>query len=176
MYILNLDTYEQAKSITEKKNRLRCVAVDYCEKKEERKKRSQTQRRPRSEHETIRQQIKIKIERISNIKKALNIHNQQRDKMQIQDVDLEEIDELLDETEDEMPSDIVEIEAGHYQLAQNDGAADDLIEIGSHAGIRTNTISTGIDPIQVDNTFSVEYSFTVDVSFFFVICLIDRFG
>lgn len=160
-----LDTNAQAETIAAKKKRLRRIApVDYCEREE----KKQLSRRPLNGCARIKGKIKIKIERISNIKKALYIRNQQRDKQKIQDPDVDAIDDLFDESDDDSVADIDEIEARPSSSANTDESMDDLVEIVAQNGLTTNAGGTtsAIAQMEVDTEFSLEYSFVVDVSCF----------
>lgn len=105
------------------------------------------------------------------------------------------MDDLLDETDDEMPpqndvipilpandgpyDDVVEIRAQENEpshelpplndaiLAENNESSDDVIEIGAQSNVQSHMgiITTGVAPIQLDNELSCEYSFITDVSF-----------
>lgn len=162
-----LETYKQAKSFAEKKKSLRCnIPIDYCEKDFKIPK----QNRPQSACAQIKKKVEIKIERISNLKKALYIRNQESDMIRLDELDVDEMDDLLDESDDEMPPDISVTNTDPSSLANADETADDVIEINATARIVTPEclITTGIDPIEVDEEFSLEYCFVNDVSYFHV--------
>lgn len=95
-------------------------------------------------------ELKIKRERISNMKTALYSMNVQHDKYDIKDV--EEYDELISEDEGEDKTD-------SSNIAPSTCESNDVIEIdGNNAVIRT-----GVEPLQTDYSLSMEYSFTTDV-------------
>lgn len=72
-FIFLLDTYQQAKLYVAQKSRLRCLRpVDYREKAKKLRSHRLGIRRP--ENVILREKINMKIERISNMKKALHTH------------------------------------------------------------------------------------------------------
>lgn len=171
------DTYKEAQSCAAIKRRLRRTdRVDYSEniekippfrrRQRERNKEKPSNRRQRSESAIIREKIQVKIERISNLKKGISFQNKQRDKVDIEYIaesDVDEFDELAGGSEDEMPSEMDEIENVMVE-PNNDESLDDLIEIDPLAG-RAPNIAAGVPPIEVDNEFSLEYCFVSDVSY-----------
>lgn len=160
------DHYREAELCAERKRSLRQgVHVNYCE----REKKVPTTNRPQSDYAETKQSIKIKVERISNLKKAINIRNQQRDKIKIDDiddVDVEKIQELIEESDDEMPP-IID-EAGPSQQPNNEEEADSIIEIISPNGAIASTSNMDCADqttrMETDKEFSLEYSYTTDVS------------
>lgn len=138
---------------------------------------------PRNKYAKLKKQIEIKIERISALKKGLCVNNQLRDKNDIECVedDVAEIFDLLDGSDDEMPQESempeqieipqrneIEVTPSPSRNANTD-ENEDSVEIITENGIgiaATNEITAGIEPIQVDSEFSLQYSYTTDVSYF----------
>lgn len=205
-----LDTYREAKIYVDKNRAI--TPINYSEDDRERHVAVQRQlNEQQQEMANAYERIRIKSERITNLKKALNILNIQHDKRKIEDIDLSDVDEfdvLLsdEETPDEpnmvsrqnpincgsvsiatMPIQpkVFASEAGPSYLAitpnralirtldvnendshQNENTADgaqddDLIVIDSRC---FDTITTVTELYQVDGPFSLEYSFTTNVS------------
>lgn len=134
------------------------LPFDYCENE----KKKPLRRPPKSECAKIKEKIKINVERIANLKKAISLHNRLIDKTSIDDVD--EIDDLLDGSDDEMPPSTDIIRAGSSMQGEND----ESIVIVSENMMYDDApiaITTGIALVKVDNEFSVEYCYTSDVSY-----------
>lgn len=76
--------------------------------------------------------------------------------------DIDEIDDLIDESDDEIPQN----ENDEPQATNGDDSMDDdLVEIGIGVATTRNAITAGIVPTELDQEFSLEYSYTTDVSF-----------
>lgn len=204
-------TYKQAKEFVAKNRKLN--PINYSEIENEKGRPKRCRRRLNNYAASVakvKEQLKIKIERITRFKKALCILNRQNDKQRIEKIDasdVEEFDELLSEGESETIEAIQEIprqcvaeavpsqsnnaiycvagpshlafvpmqsidnamaKSGSYSpLQPNENAGegfdnDDLIEIGSSGN--NAIIRTGVDPVLMDRTFSLEYSYTTNVS------------
>lgn len=138
--------------------------MNYSEYEEKRKRG--TLNRNDSDTSRAKEQLKIKSERITSLKKAIHVLNQQKDKKEVVDLDnsdIEQFEDLLDEAghlDDEIPTTINECGSGSSTLATNDDT-DDLILIGAP---RSTAITAGISPIELDREFSLEYTYTTDVS------------
>lgn len=205
-----LDTYREAKIYLDKNRAI--TPLNYSE--DDREGYVPVQRslnEQQQEMASVYERIRIKAERITNLKKALNVLNIQNDKRKIEDIDLSDVDEfdvLLsdEETIDEpnmndrqnpmncesvsitaMPiqPNVFASEAGPSYLAitpnralirtldvngndplQNENTTggaqdDDLIVIGSRC---LDRITTDTELYQVDGLFSLEYSYTTNVS------------
>lgn len=139
--------------------------MDYSETK----KKKPSNNRPLTDYAETKQSINIKIERISNLKKAIYIRNQQRDKILIEDIDDNDVDEiqnLIEESDDEIPSNIEEIVPSKHSNTINDEEVDDTIQIvaDNAATALASHIATGIHRMEIDEEFSVQYSYTTGVS------------
>lgn len=90
--------------------------------------------------------------------------------MQLDDCDIDEFNKLLEakEKHDEAVATTIDgCEA--VQAREGDNAhSDDVIFIGSQSKLplQTTSITTGIASIEIDGDFSLEYTYTTDVSSF----------
>lgn len=111
--------------------------------------------------EGLEKRIKVKSERLTNLKKALCILNRDNDKKGTVDVDdLDEFDNLL---VDYMPQrDDISISNSPGDQEVND---DCIVVHTDNRMARSNTITTGVDTrvLEVDRDLSAEYSYTTDV-------------
>lgn len=108
-------------------------------------------------------ELKIKIERLTNLNKALKVLNLQNDKRRVElvtDSDLEEIDDIMDtEPDHEMGIRLADtLQSSHV------ADSEDVIILGFENQPPQPTISVGIQSLEVDEDLSLQYSFTVDVS------------
>lgn len=164
-----VDTYSEAKSYFLKRRK---YPVNYCED-DEKKTRRRRNKKP-TDIAKVKMQLKIKLERITLLKKAVRVLNRHEDNRRmetIDDDDLHEFENLLEEQsdrDDEVPMNIEQIEASSAHLSMNNDT-DDLILVNDEPHLTPSGIVTGIDPIEVDTEFSREYSFTTDV------CSFDNF-
>lgn len=120
-------------------------------------------RRPRSECAIIKRDIKVKIDRISKLKRDLYFRNVTRDKYKIQDVcheDIDEMDDLLAESDDEMLSEDIEINEENTQSMQVHIEDSDDDEESNNIGNNYLGATRAI----VDIPFSRQYAFYIDVS------------
>lgn len=191
------DTYAQAKSFATKARMIDPMNYSENDVKPQRKRRQLNS--PQNEMAEVQGALKIKVERVSNLKKALCFLNLQNDKRRIEDIDecdVEEYDVLLSEDETEgCPSPVTVSMRSNclanptqtttipMQSANNAGTANgsylpvdpkmnatdgsecnDVIGIGSNG--MNSAIRTGIDPLQTDPKFSLEYSFATEVSIY----------
>lgn len=105
-------------------------------------------------------EIRIKSERISNLKKAIIVYNQQIDKRNVETIggdDLAEFEALID---DDMVRER-EIETAPVPL---DEESDDVLIIGNESEpIGQGVMLPGVEPLQVDRNFSLQYTYTTDV-------------
>lgn len=140
-YVIILDNYRAAELCAERKSRLRCVLpIDYDEKD---KKQPKNRSRPKTEYGKVNEKISKAIEDICELKKALYIQNLIKDKISVDD--LSEIEDLLDDSDSEDESTTI----------------DDFETDSSHAD---GASPPAIQNLHVDREFSLEYSFTTDVS------------
>lgn len=182
-----LDTIEQAKSFVSK-TRFR-DPFSYTEEDTRPRRKPRRLNDRQKEIADINAALKIKVERVSNLKKALYFLNVQNDKYDINDV--EEYDDLLSDDDEDTeefntspsPSNCVD-RPSHSAIASIHSATNaanamdfdlavepstravevcnDVIEIG---GTQINAvIRTGVDPVHIDQSFSLEYTFVADVS------------
>lgn len=113
----------------------------------------------------IKKHIKVKLERITNLKKALRILNLENDKRNIDHVaesDLDEYDDLLDD--DYVPRNVDHV--SETLSTSNVDVDNDCIEVGnSNPTPQSKAITIGVDAgdLQLDKDFSQEYSYTIDV-------------
>lgn len=108
-------------------------------------------------------ELKIKIERLTNLNKPLKVLNLQNDKRRVElvtDSDLEEIDDIMDtEPDHEMGIRLADtLQSSHV------ADSEDVIILGLENQPPQPTISVGIQSLEVDEDLSLQYSFTVDVS------------
>lgn len=108
-------------------------------------------------------ELKIKIERVTNLNKALLVLNLQNDKRRVEFVtesDLEEIDDIMDTEPDHEPG----ICPVNTPQSSHDRDSEDVIILGFENRPANTVISVGVQPLEVDEDLSLQYSFTVDVS------------
>lgn len=135
------DSFAEAEMDLLQRSRLRCLLPkDYRENKRE----MRPTLRPHSANGNLRRKINIKIERIFNLQKALNIQNKQRDKIEIQEINEEDIAEL--------------------QVLLDDDDTD-TVSIDDDETPTPNALV----PLEVDKELSLEYSYTTDVSIFILL-------
>lgn len=172
-----VDTYQQAKSYVAKARNI--SPVDYCEEKPKNKNRIL------SDHEqqvtSIKENIKIKCERLTSLKRAIRFLNQKNDKHKIENLDpmdVDEFDDLLSDREDDPKTDAItsasvqtkkkknsndaDVNPSHVSSSPIHPMDDDIIVIGSNR--TAQIITTGIVATETDPEFSLEYGFTKDVS------------
>lgn len=137
--------------------------VNYCEDGPKRKRRDHVP----TDVEIVIEEIKIKVERLTHLKRSIDVLNRQHDKKEVMDIDdddIEEFNKLLeakDNERDEVPRTIDECDFGTSNDATNDDS-DELIVMNS--GPASSGIITGITGIEIDEEFSMQYSYTTDVS------------
>lgn len=140
-YFFFADTFTEAKRYAA---RNRAVwPVDYCE--DERTERASTVGR-QTEKNKLLQEIQVKVEKITNMQRAITTLNQTCDKQKIDYIDASDVEEFDD----------MLLENGN-----NLGADDDDTE----SIISVMTIpSSGMGRLDIDQQFSAEYCFETDVS------------
>lgn len=154
---INLDTYDEAETYASKKRSLR--PIDYSEISPE-KPCAVSVGMTRAKTE-----LKIKIERLTNLNKALLVLNLQNDKRRVQlvtDSDLEEIEDIMDTEPNHEPG----IRSADEAQTAHDADNEVVIILGfeKQPPQPQPTISVGVEPLEVDEDLSLQYSFTVDVS------------
>lgn len=144
-------------------SKLRCLAPrDYCERQ---KRHGNRKGQPHSIGADLRRKIEIKVERICNLRAALCIQNYQRDKMRvdiIEDDDVDEMADMLDDSDDDGGEIFVPDGLRPNTIEAID---DDIVLIGAVSVGEENLIRTGVQTLEVDNQLSLEYSYTTDVRF-----------
>lgn len=106
--------------------------VDYCEDKPKRKRRDHVP----TDVENVIEEIKIKVERLTHLKRSVDVLNRQHDKKEVMDIDdddIEEFNKLLeakDNERDEVPITVDECDFGTPNDASNDDS-DELIVMES---------------------------------------------
>lgn len=141
--------------------------MNYGESKAKRQRRDSWQ----NDIERVVEEIKIKVERMTYLKRSIDVLNRQHDKREVMDLeegDIEEFNKLLEAKNidnEEVPTTIDECEAGQSKEVSNDDS-DDVIFIDSQRKLPPGPkgITTGIAPIAIDGNFSLEYTYTTDVS------------
>lgn len=155
-----VDTYKEAKLYVSKKRRM--YPVVYSEHVEKKKRIN-----PNSAQTDIavaKNELKIKLEYMTRFKNALRILNQQNDQKEIanlDDSDIEEFECLLDGDEPNVPVNMDDYEPNSSKLASEDDVGDLFVV----SAPEPTSITTGVDPVEIDKEFSIEYSYTTDVSF-----------
>lgn len=115
----------------------------------------------------MHQQIKVKSERITALKRALGTMNRDSDKRCIVDLDqldLDEYDDLLDD--DETPQCIADVPTP--QTSSNEEVDDDCFAINTdQQATQPNIMTIGVEEmlLEIDRDFSLEYSYTTDVRY-----------
>lgn len=136
LYSFFPDNYQAAESCAERKRRLRCVTpVDY----DENDKKDPKRKRPKTKYARVKDEILTTIERMTNLNHALYVQNRLID-------DLDEICELLDNSDSDSDSD------------------EEMIEIEASSSHSYNAYTSSSQNLQIDREFSLEYGFTTDVS------------
>lgn len=159
------DTYEQAKKYVEKKKRVRAFPVSYCELSPKKKRLNH-----QNDIATAMEEVRVKVERLTYLKRSIDVLNRQLDKREIMDINDEELEEFRDLLTEAgtgnvgMPTTIDECEAVSSERANIDSEDCILIEPHIRSASGSSNISTGIDPLDIDRDFSVEYTYTTDVS------------
>lgn len=132
--------------------------INYCEK--EKKLRSGRRRRI-SECAKSKNDIILKVHRISSLKQELYVRNITRDEYKIQVVSLEDVDEMDDLLAESENEDDIEILSGDQ--AQYMEIEDSDEDEGSN-NARNNYL--GSTHAVVDKPFSLQYAFYIDVSLY----------
>lgn len=139
------------------------VPLNYCESPKK-KRRASSPKGYRKRIADIKSKLKVKSEHLSRLKKAIGILNRQVDKKNIDvlsDTELEEYDELVDDNDNVLQN---TTDAPHLPTIDDN----DCIEVSAdNRAIRANAITTGVDVAELltDRDFSLEYSYTTDVSY-----------
>lgn len=138
--------------------------MNYCERGTKR------QRCDRGQNDIERglEEIKIKVERITYLKRSIDVLNRQHDKrevMHLDDDDIDEFNKLLEAREthnEEAPANTDVCEARQSNIDDSD----DIVIIGSQRKLppKPCSITTGIAPMEIDGGFSLEYTYVTDVS------------
>lgn len=150
-----LDTYDESETYASKKRPWR--PMDYCEI---------SPKKPSAvavEMTQAKAELKIKVERLTNLNKALVVLNLQNDKRRVElvtDSDLEEIEDIMDTEPDH---DAIH-RSDNAPQALNDTDSEDVIILGPVNQPKQPSLSIGVLPLEVDEDLSVQYSFIVDVS------------
>lgn len=118
---------------------------------------------------TLKNQIHVKIEMISSLRKALYAGNIERDKHQIEEIidddDLDELNDIMYEYDELLPDEelahdvIPEQDHIHTQQNQNN---DDVICL--ETGNDLERVRTGVPEWFIDENFSMQYGYTAIVS------------
>lgn len=159
-----VDTKEEARLYLSRKRRL--SPVNYDESDEKRKYRQSNGNQ--SAAALVKEKIRIECEHISRLKSAIGALNRQHDRREVLDVcesDCEEIDDLItapDQQNEEVPTSMDECKRVPSKFAEDGDSDDSLIFIASST-LHSSIIRTGIIPLEVDNEFSLEYTYTTDV-------------
>lgn len=143
-----------------KKRKLR--PVDYCDRPAK-KRRIKPQTDEEKQIDDLMERIKIKSERLTNLKAAVRILNRENDQNEIIDVeDLDEFNQLLDDDYIPQSSDV----DTSISPADIDENGDCIMVTTRSKTTQRSTITSGIDArvLEVDRDLSVEYSYTTDVS------------
>lgn len=160
------ESYSEAKIYAKKKRPI--FPMDYCESQ----KRKKCQSKPKGHQKHIadlKENIKVKSEHLSLLKRAVRILNRAYDKKNIDNVDemdLQEYDDLIDAGSC-VPQNMEVF--GTSQSLSNEETDDDCVVVGAGSrtrATRTNAITEGVGEVelQIDKDFSLEYSYTTDVS------------
>lgn len=169
------DTYCQAKSYAAKTRIYR--PVNYSDEN------PRPKRRRLSDHakkiDSLKNEIKVKCERLTSLQRAIRFLNQKSDKHKIENLDpmdVAEFDDLLSDREE--IDDVVAYTSTQKEKTNYSDTGppqspsipihpisddDDVIEIGSMG--RAHSIRTGIEPLRIDEDFSMQYGFTENVGF-----------
>lgn len=159
-----VDTKAEADRYLSKTRNLFPVNYDESDVKRKRKPNS-----TQTDVAEIKQQIQIKCEHLSLLKRAINTLNRQHDRREVLDVcesDCDEINDLIepsDQQNEEVPINMDECDIGGPSGIANDDDSDDLLVIGHPSSSTSRVIRTGIIPFEVDKEFSLEYTYTTDV-------------
>lgn len=160
IHILFPDTYKEAKLYMQKRRSV--LPVNYCEEigRTERNVRPLNEKQKRIME--LKTEIKIKSERLTYLKKAVFVFNQQIDKRKVEIIDeddLEEFEELIDDDDMEYDVENGSVPVSNADLSDNVS----LIEGGRELN-EQRALLPGVEPLQIDSNFSLEYSYTNDVS------------
>lgn len=123
---------------------------------------SNTRRHAANSYAALKAKILVKNERITNLKKALFIGNKERDRMMIESIDEQDVEELQDLLAESVSSDEDEEQAPLNRTTQNPETDDDIIEVGGHLGKPVRP--AGVAPMEIDEEFSLQYAFFRNVS------------
>lgn len=105
----------------------------------------------------LKDQIRIKAERLSNLKTAIRVYNQQLDKRELEDVDL--YDELIDDEQMNMEGN--EAESSIHTSPEDPEESVCIIDDDWNGPTQ---MLPGVEPIEVDQNLSLNYTYTTDVS------------
>lgn len=106
---------------------------------DENDKKDTKRKRPKTEYALLKDEIFTTIEHITNLNRALYVQNKLID-------DLDEIQELLDNSDSDSDSD------------------EELIEIEASSSNAHEVSTSSTQNLQIDREFSLEYGYTTDVS------------
>lgn len=167
VFNLFADTYEEAKLFAGRKRITRPVKYSGIKNKKPTKDLLNAGQRKVYD---LQAQLKNKIERLTSLKSSLRFLNKKSDKKMIEHIDSSDIDEYDDLfcDDDAEPSEMAivlfseNVMTNNLFSEPNENAAvgcssDDLIEIDA------SPINIGVDPMQIDRAFSLEYSYSIDV-------------
>lgn len=155
------DSVVAAKNYIKKKRVL--YPLNYCESPKK-KRGVSNPRGHRLKIVELKSKLKVKLENVSLIKKAIRVLNRQVDKKcvdVISDVELEEYDDLIDNS-----GSVPQNTNGTSQSHSSTNDEDDCIMIGAGSqSTRTNAIMVGMDAAEllIDRDFSMEYTYITDV-------------
>lgn len=151
----------------------RLIPVNYREKREKQDTRNEVQFSegtpnqmhtdvmvPPSSIHTLRRELLIKAEAVSHLKNALYIQNIQRDKGELEVLtpsDVDELDNYLDDSDDDGDG----LSTPQLNQLPTDDDDDDLILVDQ--GHTDNMIKTGVPLVYVDNEFSLQYGYVLNV-------------
>lgn len=115
-----------------------------------------------SEVTALKEEIRVKIEKIACLKKAVSIANREHDKIHLQELqpDSEDVDEIDDILYYESDDDMAAVETNKQPNA--DDSDSDVIEIDPNES--RPSITVGVPCVEIDRDFSLEYTFVRDVS------------
>lgn len=137
----------------ERKLRLRRnVPKNYCENIRKRPKKILP---PKSQYDILMEQIQCKIERITGMREGILIGNKERDKVKIQSLDEDDIDEMDDiliesDTDgDGLPVEDTFTSNEHAYKSDSDG-----VEVLNSGNVNEDRISTGMPKLKIDGPFS----------------------
>lgn len=120
--------------------------------------RSNNRRNPISQ---LKGEIKIKAERITNLKKAMLVMNQYIDKRKVQDIDEDDLKEFENLFDDDI---VGEREIEPVQVAEPE-EPDDVVIVGvEEERDGRNVFRVGVEPLEVDRNLSLQYTYSTDVN------------